>query len=50
MVAQGLTNREIAETLVLSERTVEAHVTQVLTKLGVRSRAQAAVRLMHTSG
>jgi non-specific serine/threonine protein kinase len=45
LVAQGLTNREIAETLVLSERTVEAHVMHVLTKLGVRSRAQAAVRL-----
>jgi non-specific serine/threonine protein kinase len=46
LVAQGLTNREIADTLVLSERTVEAHVTHVLTKLGVRSRAQAAVRLV----
>jgi DNA-binding CsgD family transcriptional regulator/tetratricopeptide (TPR) repeat protein len=50
LVARGLTNREIAETLVLSERTVEAHVMHLLTKLGVRSRAQAAVRLVEQAG
>jgi DNA-binding NarL/FixJ family response regulator len=45
LLAQGLTNREIGQALVLSERTVETHVTHLLGKLGVRSRAQAAVRL-----
>jgi non-specific serine/threonine protein kinase len=45
LLAQGLSNREIAQALVLSERTVETHVTHLLGKLGVRSRAQAAVRL-----
>jgi non-specific serine/threonine protein kinase len=49
LLAQGLTNREIAQALVLSERTVETHVTHLLGKLGVRSRAQAAVRLSSVS-
>jgi class 3 adenylate cyclase/DNA-binding CsgD family transcriptional regulator len=40
LVAQGMTNREIAERLVLSERTVEGHVEQIRVKLGVRSRTQ----------
>lgn len=42
LVAQGLTNREIAERLVISERTVEGHVEQTLNKLGFRSRTQIA--------
>ncbi len=42
MIAQGKTNREIAETLVVSERTVETHVTNVLTKLGFESRTRIA--------
>ena len=46
MVAQGLTNNEIAERLVLSVRTVEAHVTHALTKVGLRSRAQLAIWAM----
>ena len=41
-VAGGLSNREIAERLVLSERTVETHVQHILTKLGFRSRTQIA--------
>ncbi len=41
-VAAGLSNREIAERLVLSERTVETHVQHILTKLGFRSRTQIA--------
>jgi pimeloyl-ACP methyl ester carboxylesterase/DNA-binding CsgD family transcriptional regulator len=40
LVARGLTNREIAERLYLSERTVEGHVEQIRMKLGVRSRTQ----------
>ncbi len=42
LVAQGLTNREVAERLVLSERTVEHHVRSVLSKLGFTNRAQVA--------
>lgn len=42
LLAQGLTNREIGEKLVISAKTVEHHVSQVLGKLGARSRAEAA--------
>lgn len=41
-VAQGNSNREIADKLVLSERTVESHVGNILAKLGFRSRTQIA--------
>lgn len=42
-VAQGKSNREIAQELVLSERTVENHIGNILTKLGFTSRVQIAV-------
>jgi DNA-binding NarL/FixJ family response regulator len=44
LLAEGLTNREIAERLVLSEHTVHRHVSHVLGKLGVPSRAAAAAQ------
>ncbi len=40
LVAQGLTSRQIAEQLVVTERTVDTHLEHVRDKLGVRSRAQ----------
>ena len=42
LVAEGLTSREIAERLVISERTAEGHVEQIRNKLGFHSRAQIA--------
>jgi DNA-binding NarL/FixJ family response regulator len=41
LVAKGLTNRAIAAELVLSERTVDRHVSNIFTKIGVASRAAA---------
>lgn len=43
LLAQGLANKAIADKLVLSERTVEKHVENVMGKLGFTSRAQVAV-------
>lgn len=40
LIGQGLSNRDIADALVVSLRTAEAHVTHVLNKLGLRSRTQ----------
>jgi non-specific serine/threonine protein kinase len=47
LVALGLTNRDIAERLVVSERTAENHVQHVLNRLGLRSRAQVAAWAVH---
>ena len=41
LVATGATNREVADTLVISEKTVARHLSNMFTKLGVRSRAAA---------
>lgn len=43
LIAEGLSNRVIAERLVISVRTVDGHVERMLAKLGVRSRTQIAV-------
>lgn len=50
LVADGLTNKEIATRLVISPRTVDAHVDHILTKLGFRSRTQIARWLNATGG
>ncbi|MGD8472890.1 MAG: response regulator transcription factor [Anaerolineae bacterium] len=43
LIAQGMSNREIAEDLVLAEKTVRAHVSNILGKLHLASRTQAAL-------
>ena len=45
LVGQGLTNRQIASEFMVSERTVDNHVANILKKLGLRSRAEVADRM-----
>ena len=45
LVATGLSNREIAESLFLSKKTVERHLSNILAKLGVRNRVELVGRL-----
>jgi DNA-binding NarL/FixJ family response regulator len=42
LVAQGRTNRQIGESLFISEKTASVHVTNLMRKLGVGSRVEAA--------
>jgi predicted ATPase/DNA-binding CsgD family transcriptional regulator len=53
LIAQGLSNKEIASAVVISQRTAEGHVEHILTKLGFTSRAQVAawaVQRAHRGG
>jgi DNA-binding NarL/FixJ family response regulator len=43
LIAGGLANKQIAQQLAISERTVKVHVSSVLNKLGADNRARAAV-------
>jgi len=43
LIAQGLTNREIGEKMVISEKTVKTHVSNLLDKLGLEDRTRAAI-------
>lgn len=43
LIGQGMTNRQMAETLFLAEKTVKNYVSSMLSKLGVESRTQAAI-------
>jgi DNA-binding CsgD family transcriptional regulator len=49
LVAEGRTNREVADLLFLSAKTVAAHLTSAYLKLGVRSRTELAHRLRDTT-
>ena len=43
LIAQGASNKEIAQKLYIAERTVKAHVTSILSQLNLRDRTQAAI-------
>ena len=49
MAAEGLTNREIAQALFVTEKTVETHLGRAFVKLGVRSRKQLGKAMQMTA-
>jgi len=50
MAARGLSNREIAQQLYVTRRTVETHLTHVFQKLGCGTRAQLSRSLVGSDG
>ena len=46
LIAQGMKNREISEKLVISEKTVGNHISNIFVKLQVNDRSQAIVRAL----
>jgi two-component system, NarL family, response regulator DevR len=49
LIAQGLTNREIAAEMFLSEKTVKNYVTRMLLKCNVRNRTEAAILVLQSA-
>ena len=50
LAASGLTNQEVAAAAFMSRKTVEANLTRIYRKLGIRSRAELGVRLAERNG
>ena len=50
LVATGLTNKEVAASMLLSVKTVQFHLTRIYAKLGVRSRSELAARFAPIRG